>query len=65
MRNIEKYPHNANTVTVYLPNHVIKELDRVCEMTGLSRGKVLTEMGTKCLPKAKLTKQEIYALSFD
>ena len=65
MRNTEKYPQNLNTFTVYLPNHVLKELDRVCEMTGLSRGKVITQMATECLPKAKMAEKRVYTLIFD
>lgn len=65
MRNTEKHPQNLNTVTVYLPNSVCEELDRICEMTGLSRGKVITKMATECLPKAKMAERRIYTLIFD
>ena len=65
MRNTEKWPNNASTVTVYLPADVLDHLDRVCELTGLSRGKVITKMAAECLPKAKMTEKRIYTLSFD
>lgn len=65
MRNTEKWPVNANTITIYLPNHVINELDRICEATGLSRGKVVTQIATECLPKAKMTEKRVYTLSFE
>ena len=65
MRNTEKYPQNMNTVTIYLPDNACKELDRICEMACLSRGKVITKMVTECLPKAKMKKREIYSLSFE
>ena len=65
MRNTAKYPNNSNTITIYLPNHVIKELDRISEMTGLSRGKVLTQMASECLPKAKMAERKVYTVSFD
>ena len=65
MRNTEKHPQNLNTVTIYLPNDTLKDLDRVCELTGLSRGKVIRRMATECLPKAKMTEHRIYTLSFE
>ena len=65
MRNTEKYPQNLNTVTIYLSNDTLKELDRVCELTVLSRGKVINRMATECLPKAKMTERRIYTLSFE
>ena len=42
MRNIEKWPHNANVVTVYLSDEALEVLDKLCEQSGLSRGKCLT-----------------------
>ena len=67
MRDIKKHPNNANVVTVYLPNDVLQKLDEACEMSGLSRGKVLTQMAREALPKAKMAPRTyvVHELSFE
>ena len=67
MRNLKKYPQNSNVVTVYLPTDTLKELDRVCEEAGLSRGKVLTAMVRQMIPKAHMAEKTyvVHELSFE
>lgn len=67
MRNLKKHPQNANTVTVYLPVEIINQLDRICEESGLSRGKVLTAMVRQTLPKAHMATKTyvVHELTFE
>ena len=65
MRDLEKRPDNAKVFTVYLPREVWEEVDKVCEMCGMSRNNVIRAMVDHCLPRASVKQKTVYCLDFD
>lgn len=59
MRNVTKYPNNKNVVTVYLGNDVVEILNRLSEETGVSRGRILSDLCSTYLPRAKAVEKVV------
>jgi hypothetical protein len=57
MRNVQKHPQNNSVVTVYMNSETTAALDHLCELSGLPRGKVLTQLVRESVRKARFTER--------
>lgn len=65
MRNITKYPQNANTLTIYLTTEQMAKLEQISTMSGKKKAKIVGMMVANCLPKACMKEVIHRELSFE